>query len=119
MALEKYLTSALENEKKRYEQIVAQQQAQAYNATLLNSQLRESSACSERLTYDMQALQTENTDARAMEDQCNNLLSKNHLVSEKQEGFLNLQSTVQELKACQRARRGRKSLRTQKSSKLQ
>ncbi|KAE8290558.1 hypothetical protein D5F01_LYC10143 [Larimichthys crocea] len=55
----------LSKEKKRFDQMVFQKQTSAEPDTFLKNQLREASANSERLTYDMQTLRMDNADIRA------------------------------------------------------
>ncbi|CAK6973056.1 CAP-Gly domain-containing linker protein 1-like [Scomber scombrus] len=62
---EKYLKSSLEQEKKRFEQTLSQQQAEDNPPLFLNNQLRGACTPSGHMTYDMQTLWIENANVRA------------------------------------------------------
>lgn len=128
LTTEKCLRSSLKNEKKRFNQMVLQREAEVNPVTFLSNQLREASVSSEHLMYDMQTLRMENADIRvkfnAMETQYDKLMSKyrslsdrhdelmlkkNHNISENQAAIAELQSMVDELRAHQSESKARQA----------
>ncbi|KAE8290552.1 hypothetical protein D5F01_LYC10137 [Larimichthys crocea] len=118
LTAEKYLRSSLRKEKKRFDQMVFQNQTSAEPDTFLKNQLREASANSECLTYDMQTLRMDNADIRAKfsateaefdklkskytslsERYQEMMLEKNETISENQHTITKLQCKAQKLKS--------------------
>ncbi|XP_027147702.1 myosin-13-like isoform X1 [Larimichthys crocea] len=118
LTAEKYLRSSLRKEKKRFDQMVFQKQTSAEPDTFLKNQLREASANSECLTYDMQTLRMDNADIRAKfsateaefdklkskytslsERYQEMMLEKNETISENQHTITKLQCKAQKLKS--------------------
>nr|XP_046230923.1 myosin-2 heavy chain, non muscle-like [Scatophagus argus] len=110
---EKYLRSTLKKERRRYEEVVLQKQTAVDPLTILSNQLKEASASSERLMYDLQTLKMENADIRAKFNATQTdyerikakyrALSESHeeMMSRKSGTISKLQCVVDELKARQ------------------
>lgn len=89
---ERFLRLFVKNEKKRYEQVVLVKQAAVEPLAIPSNQLREASATSDRLMYDMQTLKMENADVRAkfnvMETEYDRIRSKLCSLSERHEEMM-------------------------------
>ncbi|GLD54327.1 uncharacterized protein AKAME5_000696300 [Lates japonicus] len=95
---EKMLRSSLKNEKKRFEQMVFQKQATEDPITILSKQLREASASSESMRYDMQTLRMENADLRAklkaMETEHDRVILRHRSLSECHEEMMSKKKDI-------------------------
>ncbi|XP_068586885.1 uncharacterized protein [Cebidichthys violaceus] len=93
---EKLLRSLLGSEKKRFDQMILKKQASVEPLTILRNQLRDASANSEHLMYDMKTLRMENADIRAkfhvMETEFDRTRSKHLSLSERHEELMSKQN---------------------------
>ncbi|XP_034716741.1 CAP-Gly domain-containing linker protein 1-like [Etheostoma cragini] len=92
LTAEKFLKLFVKNEKKRYKQLVLSNQARVKPLAIPSNQLREASATSGRLMYDMQTLRMENADVTAkfnvMQTEYDRIRSKLCSLSERHEEMM-------------------------------